>query len=80
MDQLLDIAQKYGSTGLVFLALGWFVIYLMKGHRSERDEFLVSLEKQHSECMEARKEATTALVNNTSVLSEIATIIKTQKS
>ena len=76
MDKILEISQQYGAAGLIFLSLGWFILYLTRLHREERKEVTEGLKLQHDECMSARKEAVSALQNNTSILTEISTIIR----
>jgi hypothetical protein len=63
MDEYLKIAANYGFGGIIGLAMGWFLMFVIKMHREERKELTDALKKQHEEAM-------TAINNNTSVLSE----------
>lgn len=87
MEALVNIAQQYGPLGLVILALFFYVIYRDKAHEKEREkireqqdkeriEMMAQFSKQHSEALEVTKNNNEVTRNNTSVLSEIATLIK----
>jgi len=36
MEALMAVAGQYGAAGLIFLALGWFIVWSQKQHREER--------------------------------------------
>ena len=89
MTDLLSIAGQYGIVGLVLLGAGWWVIQREKSHdtrienilngdREERKELTGALQTQHSEALEQSKKSTEVLEKNTSVLSELSTIIKSR--
>ncbi len=69
MDTLLQLSAQYGPFGLIILAAFWYIIYKDKEHLNERKELTATLARQHSESLEVTK-------NNTTVLTEIATLIR----
>lgn len=78
MENLIEVARAYGASGLSLLALGTYIIYLHKMHiderrqlGEERKQLVEAIKEQHDEALEVTK-------NNTNVLIEIATIIRTQ--
>lgn len=69
MDKFIEIAQTYGPLGLIILASFWYILYKDKQHREERKEFAEAFKQQHKEASEVTR-------NNTTVLTEIATLIR----
>jgi hypothetical protein len=63
---------QYGLAGIVILALGWFVLYLMKQQKEEREEVRKSNERRDDD-------HNRSLNRNTEVLSELTTLIKSMK-
>ena len=73
MPDLIQSAEQYGALGLVLLASFWYIRIGDKEQKEERQIFLEMLERQHEQALEVTR-------NNTTVLIEIATIIKNNKS
>lgn len=78
MEELLKVAQQYGPFGVIILACFWYILYKDKArkdeqkiHQEERKELANILAKQHQEALEVTK-------NNTTVLTEISTLIKSR--
>lgn len=63
---------QYGLAGIVIIALAWFVLYLMKQQKEERDESRKVNERRDDE-------HNRSLNKNTEVLSELTTLIKSMK-
>lgn len=55
------VLDKFGLPGLVISGLVWFVLYLMKEHKKERQEWLRTLEK-HSDEMNKNARAITSVL------------------
>lgn len=68
---MMDITQ-IGISGGVIAGLAGFVMYLMKEHRSERDEWNRAQNRLTEDTNKNIKE-------NTSVLSELTTLLKNRK-
>lgn len=86
MEQLLSVASQYGIVGLTLFACGFFIVYRDKvntkivdsvasGHANERKEWRQIIDRQHIECIQARHEATQAVVENSVILSKLSTLI-----
>jgi hypothetical protein len=73
IDKLLELGEKYGALGLILIACFWYILYKDKSHQSERKEITEALKKQHEEALQVTK-------NNTTVLTEIATLIRDRKN
>ena len=69
MDTLIQLASQYGPLGLIVLALFFYILKRDKDQKDERKQVVDTLAKQHAEALEVTR-------NNTSVLSEISTLIK----
>lgn len=69
---MTDQLAQYGLAGVVIIGLAWFVLYLMKEHKSERDEWRRVQEKQN-------EEANKNINKNTDILSELTTLLKNRK-
>lgn len=72
MDSFIQIAIQYGPLGLIVLACFWYILYKDKMHKDERKELSDALSHQHKESLEVTK-------NNTTVLTEIAVLIRNRK-
>jgi len=68
---MTDISQ-YGFQGACIVGLGVFIMYIMKSHNDERTEFRKTIERQFEEANRNTKE-------NTSILSELASLLKNKK-
>jgi hypothetical protein len=73
MENLIDIAGQYGMPGLIIFSFGWYIVRKDREHKEERKDVTQALKAQHEEALEVTK-------NNTTVLSEIATIIKNKRN
>jgi hypothetical protein len=71
-QEMNETLAQYGLSGIVIAGLAWFVIYLMKQQKEERDENRKAQEKNN-------EEHNRSLNKNTEVLSELTTLIKTLK-
>ncbi len=84
MEQLISIASQFGAVGLIMLACGWYIVTREKDAKAERDQMQQrhtnERREQHEEIIAIAKEGTQALNNNTSVLSELKTIIRERNS
>lgn len=69
MEAIVKIAQDYGALGLIILACFWYIVKKDGDHKDERKEVMDALAQQHKEALEVTK-------NNTTVLTEIATLIR----
>jgi hypothetical protein len=69
MENLVATASQYGALGLSLFASFWYINKKDEEHKTEREEWNTRIETMHSSSLKA-------IDNNTSVLSEIATIIK----
>lgn len=76
MDTFVNLAAQYGPGGLIILACFWYILYKDKAHREERKHLSEILARQHHEALEVTRNNTQIAQNNTSVLTEIATLIK----
>lgn len=72
MADFSSILGSFGLPGIVIAGLSWFVMYLIKEHRKERDQWQKTLEK-HSDEMNKNVRA------NTSVLAGLKTLLETRK-
>lgn len=68
----MTIWEQYGLSGTVIVGLSWFVMYLMKQMKEERDEARRANERRDDEHNKS-------LNRNTEVLSELTTLIKSMK-
>jgi hypothetical protein len=69
MEELTKIAGQYGGLGLTLLASFWYINKKDGEYKIERESYTKLLENLH-------KDALTAINNNTTILTEISTIIK----
>lgn len=69
---MTDTLAQYGLAGVVILGLAWFVMYLMKEHKDEREAWQKTQERQ-------QEEHNKSLNKNTDVLSELTTLLKNRK-
>lgn len=77
-----NLAQ-YGLAGICLIALAWFIMYLMKENKKEREE----TERQHrleretwNAINQRQLEETNKNINrNTDILSELTTLLKSRK-
>lgn len=69
---MTEIIDKYGLPGAVIAALGWFVLKLMKDHRSERKEWKEGSEKLNDETNRNIRE-------NTNILSGLKALLENRK-
>lgn len=53
-----DALLKYGLSGIVIIALAWFVMYIIKDHKVEKTEWIKALERLMDKNDEAIKEVT----------------------
>lgn len=67
-DSLFQNAEQFGALGIIAFAMGYFILYIMKQHKEERAEWRDMAADQH-------REATTAINNNTAVLSRLEALI-----
>lgn len=63
---------QYGLAGLCIIGLAWFIMYLMKEHKTEREEWRRLQERQNDE-------ANRNINKNTDILSELTTLLKNRK-
>lgn len=63
---------QYGLAGLCIIGLAWFIMYLMKEHKTEREEWRRFQERQNDE-------ANRNINKNTDILSELTTLLKNRK-
>jgi len=80
IENLLPYLAQWGIGGLVLLGCGWFLYYRDKAHREERCEWRKTIQAQHNETLEESRLSRTALNNNTSVLTELKTIINARNA
>lgn len=64
--------ENYGLAGIVIAGLAWFIMYLMRQHKSERKELTDTIAKQTDESNRNIKE-------NTSILSALKTLLESRK-
>lgn len=64
---------QLGLAGVVIIGLAWFVMYLMKQHKEERQEWTRKQEQQN-------EDHNRSLNRNTEVLSELTTLIKSMRN
>lgn len=81
----LEVIKQLKNIGLPasIIALGIFIVFLMNGHQQERILWKADMEKDRGTMIETvrvdRQESTKALINNTTALTELVTIIKLKK-
>jgi len=66
------ILEKYGLPGIIICGMGWFIMYLMKEHKTERGEWQKSQERQQDETNKNIKE-------NNNILSGLKTLLENRK-
>ena len=76
MDAFISIAEKFGAPGLMFLAFGWFVIYLLRAHASERKEMREIVSSQHADALESNRQSSDAIRKNSMAITELSTLIR----
>lgn len=64
--------EQYGLSGIVIAGLCWFVLYIMRGHKAERKEWQERTDRKDTD-------AQSNIKDNTKVLSELTTLIKSMK-
>lgn len=72
MKEILTIASQYGALGLMLLASLWYINKRDQDHKTEREEMNLRFKEQHEEMLNVIK-------NNITVLTELKTIIKSNK-
>ena len=79
MDSYVEIAKTYGGPGLLLLCMGSYVLYLHKiyskaaeEHREERQEWREESKQMHSEAL-------SSLNKNSTILSELSTVIRSSR-
>jgi len=82
-EVLSDGFAKQGVLGLIILALGVFIVWLMNGHKKERDEFRKDIidwrNENRKELMDIADRSIEAQQENTSVLSSLKTLLETTR-
>lgn len=63
---------EYGIAGVALAAMAYFIMYLMKQHKEERDEWRKGQERQNDE-------ANRNINRNTEILHSLKTLIETIK-
>lgn len=63
---------QYGLAGVVIIALAWFVMYLMKQHKEEREDWRKAQDRQN-------EEANRNINRNTEVLSGLKSLLESRK-
>lgn len=63
---------QYGLAGIVIIGLAWFVMYLMKQHKEEREEWKRSQDRQN-------EEMNRNINRNTDILSGLKTLLESRK-
>ncbi len=67
---------KYGFMGLCIGGLGWFILFLIKGHRAERKEFRELIEKM-SDKSDRREDETSKVIRDTGgILQGLKTLLE----
>lgn len=90
MMELVAIAGQYGVVGLVLLACAYYVTKhdnactkahekIMSDAKEEREQWRLMTSVQHQEAISVSEKAAEALNAHTSILTEIATIIRRLK-
>lgn len=72
LDSLIQGFLKQGLLGLVIVALGIFIIWLMKGHSKEKKEM-------REELKDIAERGIKAQTDNTSILSALKTMLETTR-
>lgn len=78
---------KYGLGGIIIAGMAWFILYLMKDHKKEREEMRVGNEKQRIEDRETRNkqfkrmeemadESNKSVRENTNILTGLKTLLE----
>ena len=71
-----EVLLNYGLAGVGLISLGWFILYLLKSHRTERKEFREMFERM-SEKMDNRQDDTNkAMRENTGILQGLKTLLE----
>jgi len=85
-QNLVDVFSQYGLSGLVILALFACLIWMYREHRNERKEWAERMTHQHDEVKQVVKDVGDVIKEHnveirsvSNFLTEIATLIKTQK-
>lgn len=68
MDNIIQSAGQYGALGLTLLASFWYINKIGEDQKTEREQITDRMVIMHADAL-------SAINNNTSVLSEIKTII-----
>ena len=78
----MELGQEllnYGVLGIVAFCLGWFVLYLMKQHRNERDEWKKDLLQVNCDSAEKNEKLAEAINSHQVVLTKVITLIESRK-
>lgn len=71
--------EQYGISGLVIVGLAWFVVYLMKSHKTERKEMADRMEKM-SDKSDRREDETNKVIRDTGgILQGLKTLLENNK-
>lgn len=81
---IISIASQYGAVGLILVAAGWYIIMRDRSALDERtkmqERHTLERKEAHQEILQVARDSTSALTNNTAVLSELKTIIRSRSN
>lgn len=64
--------EQYGLAGVVIIGMAWFIMFLMKQHKEERENWSRANERQQEDSNKNIKE-------NTNVLAGLKTLLENRK-
>jgi hypothetical protein len=64
--------EQYGLAGIVIVGMAWFIMYLMKAHREEREDWRRSQERRDEDTNKSMRE-------NTNVLAGLKALLENRK-
>lgn len=73
------IFLQYGILGAIPLAMAWYIMYLHKQHKKERDEWRAMQEKQLDRMDDITKENNKVIREHTNMVSSLKSIFETRR-
>jgi hypothetical protein len=70
---------QYGVLGAIPVALTWYIMYLHKQHKKERDEWKVMQEKQLDRMDDIAKENNKVIREHTNMLSGLKSLFESRR-
>ena len=70
------LLEHYGLVGLIIVGLGIFIVYQLRQHRGERDEWREQSKEQHTEIVHLSVKSNETIKDNTVAVQSIKTLVE----